>query len=50
MPRVLTEHSQQRHHFKLPERDRQIDAQPPADRFQAPGSVPARLRPRRGMY
>jgi hypothetical protein len=51
MPRVLLmKRSRQRHHFEPPERDRQIDAQPPADRFQAPGPVPARLRPRRGMY
>ena len=35
MPRVLlTERSQQRHHFKPPERDRRIDAQP-SDRRHA---------------
>ena len=41
MPRVLlTERSQQRHHFKPPERDRQIDAQPTARRHACTAEHP----------
>jgi len=41
MPRVLlTERSQQRHHFKPPERDRQIDAQPPDRRHACAAEHP----------
>ncbi len=41
MPRVLLpERSQQRHDFKPPERDRQIDAQPPDRRHACAAEHP----------
>src|SRR5215472_10992207 len=46
MPRVLlTERSQQRHHFKPPERDRRIDAQPPDRRHACTAEHPFGLLP-----